>query len=91
MDFNTHKKYAKLDDGVEDSANRGVVVSNPTDSDVREITEEEKLAKVIADALLNKWVWIMKVTYREKEAVHETPDQMKERVLLVGIRYCLDV
>ena len=56
MDFNTHKKYAKLDDGVEDSANRGVVVSNPKDSEVREVTEEEKLAKVITDALLNKWV-----------------------------------
>lgn len=54
MDFNTHKKYAKLDDGVEDSANRGVVVSNPKDSEVREVTEEEKLAKVITDALLNK-------------------------------------
>ena len=56
MDFNTHKKYAKLDDGVEDSANRGVLVSNPKDSEVREVTEEEKLAKVITDALLNKWV-----------------------------------
>ena len=54
MDFNTHKKYGKLDDGVEDSANRGVVVSNPKDSEVREVTEEEKLAKVITDALLNK-------------------------------------
>ena len=28
MDFNTHKKYAKLDDGIDDSKNMGVVVMN---------------------------------------------------------------
>lgn len=56
MDFNTHKKYAKLDDGINDSANMGVLISDKKDSEVREVTEEEKLTKVITDALLNKQV-----------------------------------
>lgn len=57
MDFNTHKKYAKLDDGVDDRQNMGVVVSDTPASIVKEekeMDEAEKLAKVISDALLNK-------------------------------------
>lgn len=58
MDFNTHKKYAKLDDGIDDRHNMGVVVSDTSIPIVKEETkmdEVEKLAKVISDALLNKW------------------------------------
>ena len=51
MDFNTHKKYAKLDDGVEDTSNQGLVVSTP---EVKPMDEADKLAKIIADSLLNK-------------------------------------
>lgn len=57
MDFNTHKKYAKLDDGVDDRQNMGVVVSDtpaPIVKEEKEMDEAEKLAKVISDALLNK-------------------------------------
>lgn len=53
MDFNTHKKYAKLDDGVETTTNQGLVVSSTPE--VKPVDEEaDKLAKIIADSLLNK-------------------------------------
>lgn len=57
MDFNTHKKYAKLDDGVDSGENRGVLVAETSESNptlVREMSEEDKLAKVIADSIVNK-------------------------------------
>lgn len=56
MDFNTHKKFAKLDDGVDDTANKGVIVSDSTPDikQQKELSEEDKLAKVISDALLHK-------------------------------------
>lgn len=54
MDFNTHKKFAKLDDGTEDPSTRSVVVSAP---EVREMDEADKLAKIISDTLLSKWVF----------------------------------
>ena len=56
MDFNTHKKFAKLDDGVDDTANKGVIVSDSTPDmkQQKEFSEEDKLAKVISDALLHK-------------------------------------
>lgn len=58
MDFNTHKKYAKLDDGIDDSKNMGVVVMNQepkTTEKEKEMDEADKLAKIISDALLNKY------------------------------------
>ena len=58
MDFNTHKKYAKLDDGLDNGENRGVLVaetSEPNPALVREMSEEDKLAKVIADSIVNKY------------------------------------
>lgn len=57
MDFNTHKKYAKLDDGIDNGENRGVLVAETMESastPVREMSEEDKLAKVIADSIVNK-------------------------------------
>lgn len=57
MDFNTHKKYAKLDDGIDNGENRGVLVAETMESSstpVREMSEEDKLAKVIADSIVNK-------------------------------------
>ena len=43
MDFNTHKKFAKLDDGVDDTANKGEVVydSTPHIKQQKEFSEEE--------------------------------------------------
>ena len=58
MDFNTHKKYAKLDDGLDSGENRGVLVAEtnePSPTLVREMSEEDKLAKVIADSIVNKY------------------------------------
>lgn len=52
MDFNTHKKYAKLDDGVETTTNQGLVVSSTPE--IKPVDEADKLAKIIADSLLNK-------------------------------------
>ena len=57
MDFNTHKKYAKLDDGEENTQNMGVVVTDTPSKIVQPedtMDEADKLAKVIADALLKK-------------------------------------
>lgn len=57
MDFNTHKKYAKLDDGEETTQNMGVIVSDTSSKIVQSeetMDEADKLAKVIADALLKK-------------------------------------
>ena len=51
MDFNTHKKYAKLDEGVQETSNQGSIVTTP---EVKQVDEAEKLAKIIADSLLNK-------------------------------------
>lgn len=51
MDFNTHKKYAKLDDGVAETSSQGLVVSPP---EVKPVDEADRLAKIIADSLLNK-------------------------------------
>lgn len=51
MDFNTHKKFARLDDGTEDPSTKSVVVPAP---EVREIDEADKLAKIISDTLLSK-------------------------------------
>ncbi|KAK8831246.1 hypothetical protein WA577_003416 [Blastocystis sp. JDR] len=73
MDFQTHKKFAKLDDGAEDEPKREVALTTPK-TEVKEevLSEEDKLAKVISDALLHK----------DENHSHETPDEMKERVLL---------
>ena len=56
IDFNTHKKFAKLDDGVDDTANKGVIVSDSTPgiTQQKELSEEDKLTKVISDALLHR-------------------------------------
>ena len=51
MDFNTHKKFVRLDDGTEDPSTKSVVVPAP---EVREIDEADKLAKIISDTLLSK-------------------------------------
>ena len=51
MDFNTHKKFARLDDGTEDPSTKSVVVPAP---EVREIDEADKLEKIISDTLLSK-------------------------------------
>ena len=69
MDFNTHKKFARLDDGTEDPSTKSVVVPAP---EVREIDEADKLAKIISDTLLSK----------DQSQSGETPEEMKERVLL---------
>ena len=88
MDFNTHKKYAKIDDGVNDSQNMGVLISNP-DPDIvkqeKEMDEADKLAKIISDALLNKYQSTLRVNIRDESTASETPDEMKERVLLVSL------
>lgn len=86
MDFNTHKKYAKLDDGIDDSKNMGVIVSTPEPEIVKqeeEMDEADKLAKLITDALLNKYMFPNKIKNRDESTASETSDQMKERVLLV--------
>ena len=57
MDFNTHKKYAKLDDAEETTQNMGVVVSDTSSKIVQPeetMDESDKLAKIIADTLLKK-------------------------------------
>ena len=57
MDFNTHKKFAKLDDGISDPSTQGVMVTEPKQPEVREVEEldeEDKLAKIIADTILNQ-------------------------------------
>lgn len=57
MDFNTHKKYAKLDDGEDTTQNMGVVVSDTSSKIVQPeetMDESDKLAKIIADTLLKK-------------------------------------
>lgn len=84
MDFNTHKRYAKLDDGVEDTANKGVLVQDSPTPEVKVASEEEKLAKIIADTVLNAYSLPLPFHRRKKENPSETADQMKERVLLVG-------
>lgn len=84
MDFNTHKRYAKLDDGVEDTENRGVLVQDSAMPEVKVSSEEDRLAKIIADTVLNSYVCPPPPHRRKKENPNETPDQMKERVLLVG-------
>ena len=50
MDFNTHKKYAKLDDGEDTTQNMGVVVSDTSSRIVQPeetMDESDKLAKII--------------------------------------------
>lgn len=56
MDFQTHKKFAILDDGAEDEPKREVALTTPK-TEVKEevLSEEDKLAKVISDALLHKY------------------------------------
>ena len=54
MDFNTHKKYAKLDDGEETTQNMGVIVSDTSSKIVQSEETMDEAAKVIADALLKK-------------------------------------
>ena len=56
IDFQTHKKFAKLDDGAEDEPKREVAIATPK-PEVKEeqLSEEDKLAKVISDALLHKF------------------------------------
>lgn len=89
MDFNTHKRYAKLDDGVEDTENKGVLVQDSVAPEVKVSSEEDKLAKIIADTVLNAYAIPAYPNRRKKENPSETPDQMKERVLLVGLNRSL--
>ena len=56
MDFQTHKKFAKLDDGAEEEPKREVAITTPKpEVKEEELSEEDKLTKVISDALLHKY------------------------------------
>ena len=75
MDFNTHKKYAKLDDGMEDTKNMGVVVSDKQHEipiqQKKEMDEADKLAKLITDTLLNKLALFLLYYYIEMKRLHQ--------------------
>lgn len=68
MDFNTHKRYAKLDDGVEDTVNKGVLVQDSPTPEVKVASEEEKLAKNHRpDTVLNAYSLSLPFLCRKKE------------------------